>query len=91
MFVKPSSAFVGWPSVVASSSAGRRTPGRRGLLPSTRKSSDSRAGASSSWSSSPVSVFGISFECTVAAVPSATTFALFSAAALALIVVPGRP
>jgi threonine/homoserine/homoserine lactone efflux protein len=36
-----------------------------------------------------VSVFGISFECTVAAVPSATTFALFSAAALALIVVPG--
>jgi threonine/homoserine/homoserine lactone efflux protein len=36
-----------------------------------------------------VSVFGISFECTVGAVPSATTFALFSAAALALIVVPG--
>ena len=29
------------------------------------------------------------FECTVAAVPTATTFALFCAAALALIVVPG--
>src|SRR5919109_3015241 len=58
MFVNPSSAFVGKPSVVASSSGSAKNARYARLLPSTRKSSDSRAGASSSCSSSPVSVFG---------------------------------
>src|SRR6478736_1542989 len=59
MLVKPSSAFVGKPSVVASSSGRAKKARYARLLPSTRKSSASRAGPSSSWSSAPVSVFGI--------------------------------
>src|SRR5262249_39255820 len=59
MFVKPSSAFVGKPSVVASSSGSAKKARYARLLPSTRKSSASRAGPSSSCSSAPVSVFGI--------------------------------
>src|SRR5919206_641629 len=58
MFVKPSSALVGKPSVVASSSGSAKNARYARLLPSTRNSSDSRAGPSSSCSSSPVSVFG---------------------------------
>src|SRR6476646_9648058 len=58
MFVKPSRAPVGKPSVVASSSGSAKNARYARLLPSTRNSSDSRAGASSSWSSAPVSVFG---------------------------------
>src|SRR5262245_62053314 len=60
MFVKPSSAFVAKPSLVASSSGSAKNARYARLLPSTRKRSDSRAGASSSCSSAPVSVFGIS-------------------------------
>ena len=59
MFVKPSSAFVGKPSLVASSSGSAKKARYARLLPSTRKSSASRAGPSSSCSSSPVSVFGM--------------------------------
>src|ERR671931_180211 len=59
MFVKPSSAFVGKPSVVASSSGSAKKARYARLLPSTRKSSASRAGPSSSCSSAPVSVLGI--------------------------------
>src|SRR6059058_1339256 len=59
MFVNPSSAFVGKPSVVASSSGSAKNARYARLFPSTRKSSASRAGPSSSWSSAPVSVFGI--------------------------------
>src|ERR1043165_347144 len=59
MFVKPSSAFVGKPSVVASSSGSAKKARYARLLPSTRKSSASRAGPSSSCSSAPVSAFGI--------------------------------
>src|SRR5207245_4761047 len=59
MFVKPSSAFVGNPSVVASSSGSAKYARYARLLPSTRKSSDSRAGASSRSSSTPVRVFGL--------------------------------
>src|SRR5213592_2780570 len=58
MFVKPSSAFVEKPSLVASSSGSAKNARYARLLPSTRKRSDSCAGASSSWSSAPVSVFG---------------------------------
>src|SRR3954464_2683631 len=58
MFVNPSSAFVGNPSVVASSSGRAKNARYARLLPSTRKSSESRAGPSSSSSSAPVSVFG---------------------------------
>src|SRR5204863_2946223 len=58
MFVKPSRAFVGKPSVVASSSGRAKKARYARLFPSTRKRSASRAGASSSWSSAPVSVFG---------------------------------
>src|SRR5919206_2566 len=58
MFVNPSSAFVGNPSVVASSSGSAKNARYARLLPSTRKRSASRAGASSSCSSAPVSVFG---------------------------------
>src|SRR3954452_17257561 len=58
MFVKPRSAFVGKPSVVASSSGSAKYARYARLFPSTRKSSESRAGASSRSSSSPVSVFG---------------------------------
>src|SRR5213083_1083662 len=58
MFVKPRSAPVGNPSVVASS-AGRAKKARYArLLPSTRNSSESRTGPSSSCSSAPVSVLG---------------------------------
>src|SRR5919206_802386 len=90
MFVNPSSAFVGNPSVVASSSGSAKNARYARLLPSTRKSSASRAGASSSCSSTPVRVFGDTpREYGSGAVPSPTTFALFAAAALALIVVPG--
>src|SRR5207244_917912 len=46
MFVKPRSAFVGKPSVVASSSGRAKKALYARLLPSTRKSSASRAGAS---------------------------------------------
>src|SRR3954468_14838084 len=59
MFVKPRSAFVGKPSVVASSSGSAKYARYARLLPSTRKSSESRAGASSRSSSTPVSVFGL--------------------------------
>src|SRR5881396_306843 len=59
MFVNPSSAFVGNPSVVASSSGRAKYARYARLLPSTRKSSDSRAGASSRSSSTPVRVFGL--------------------------------
>src|SRR3954471_1100561 len=58
MFVKPRSAFVGKPSVVASSSGSAKYARYARLFPSTRKSSLSRAGASSRSSSRPVSVFG---------------------------------
>src|SRR4051794_23443804 len=58
MFVNPSSAFVGKPSLVASSSGSAKYARYARLLPSTRKSSESRAGASSRSSSRPVSVFG---------------------------------
>src|SRR5437764_6186997 len=59
MLVKPSSAFVGKPSVVASSSGRAKKARYARLLPSTRKSSASRTGPSSSCSSAPVRVFGI--------------------------------
>src|SRR5262245_20993748 len=58
MFVKPRSAFVGWPSVVCSSSGSAKNARYARLLPSTRNSVASRAGPSSRTSSSPVSVFG---------------------------------
>src|SRR3954454_10043392 len=58
MFVKPRRAFVAKPSLVASSSGRAKKARYARLLPSTRKSSESRAGPSSSCSSSPVSVFG---------------------------------
>src|SRR6478752_4891266 len=58
MFVKPRSAFVENPSLVASSSGSAKKARYARLLPSTRKSSESRTGPSSSWSSAPVSVFG---------------------------------
>src|SRR4051812_25151790 len=58
MFVKPRSAFVGWPSVVASSSGSAKKARYARLLPSTMNSSASRAGASSRLSSAPVRVFG---------------------------------
>src|SRR5438874_9547074 len=60
MFVKPSSAFVEKPSLVASSSGSAKNARYARLFPSTRNRSASRAGASSSCSSAPVSVFGIS-------------------------------
>src|SRR5919204_4023430 len=60
MFVKPSSAFVEKPSLVTSSSGSAKKARYARLLPSTRKRSAPRTGASSSWSSAPVSVFGIS-------------------------------
>src|SRR3954471_12015117 len=58
MLVKPRSALVGKPSDVASSSGRAKYARYARLLPSTRKRSESRAGPSSSWSSSPVNVFG---------------------------------
>src|SRR5207248_7362003 len=58
MFVNPRSAPVGKPSVVASSSGSAKNARYARLLPSTRKSSASRAGASFRSSSAPVSVFG---------------------------------
>src|SRR6476661_6201450 len=58
MFVKPRSAFVGWPSVVASSSGSAKNARYARLFPSTMKRSDSRAGPSSRSSSAPVRVFG---------------------------------
>src|SRR4051812_15086978 len=58
MFAKPSSAPVGNPSLVASSSGSAKKARYARLLPSTRKSSASRAGASERSSSAPVSVFG---------------------------------
>ena len=59
MFVNPRRAFVGCPSVVWSSSGKAKNPRYARLLPSTRKSSVSWTGASSSSSSSPVMVFGL--------------------------------
>src|SRR5215211_1862605 len=59
MLVNPSSAFVGNPSEVASSSGSAKYARYARLLPSTRKSWQSRAGPSSSCSSAPVSVLGI--------------------------------
>ena len=56
--MNPRSAFVGCPSVVWSSSGSAKNPRYARLLPSTRKSSESRTGPSSRTSSSPVSVFG---------------------------------
>src|SRR5579862_5762101 len=58
MFVKPSRAPVGKPSLVASSSGRAKKARYARLLPSTRKSSASRAGASFRSSSAPVRVFG---------------------------------
>src|ERR671934_2025501 len=58
MFVKPRRAFVEKPSLVASSSGRAKNARYARLLPSTRKRSASRAGASSSCSSAPVNVFG---------------------------------
>src|SRR5437868_10415624 len=58
MFVKPSSAFVGKPSLVASSSGSAKKARYARLLPSTRKSSASRTGPSSSCSSVPSTVLG---------------------------------
>src|SRR5437868_10700239 len=58
MFVNPSSAFVGKPSVVASSSGSAKNARYARLFPSTRNSSELRAGASSRSSSRPVKVFG---------------------------------
>src|SRR5438309_790274 len=58
MFVKPRRAFVGKPSLVASSSGNAKYARYARLLPSTRNSSLSRAGPSSTWSSVPVTVFG---------------------------------
>ena len=62
MFVNPRSAFVGCPSVVCSSSGSAKNARYARLLPSTRKSSESRAGPSSRTSSSPVSVFGLTTQ-----------------------------
>jgi hypothetical protein len=59
MFVNPRSAFVGKPSVVASSSGSAKYARYARLLPSTRKRSYSRSGASSRSSSTPVRVFGL--------------------------------
>src|SRR5262245_14825936 len=89
MFVNPSSAFVGWPSVVCSSSGSAKKARYARLLPSTMKRSHSRAGASSRFSSTPVSVFGIAPRYRQEPVPSLQTIALFSLAAAALAVVPG--
>src|SRR5215475_14617958 len=58
MFVNPSRAFVGCPSVVASSSGRAKKARYARLLPSTMRRSQSRAGPSSSSNSAPVSVFG---------------------------------
>ena len=69
MFVNPSSAFVGCPSVVCSSSGSAKNARYARLLPSTRKSSASRAGPSSRTSSSPVSVFGLTTTTLSSAVP----------------------
>src|SRR2546421_886364 len=65
MLVNPSSAFVGKPSVVASSSGSAKKARYARLLPSTRNSSASRAGPSSSCSSAPVSVFGMQLNAIV--------------------------
>src|SRR5207248_5182104 len=90
MFVKPRSAFVGWPSVVASSSGSAKNARYARLLPSTMNSSESRAGPSSSCSSAPVSVFGLMTRMyRQPPMPSFGTLALFSVAAVALAVVPG--
>src|SRR4029453_19352803 len=69
MFVKPSSAFVEKPSLVASSSGSAKNARYARLLPSTRKSSESRTGPSSSCSSAPVSVFGTGQRYRPAAMP----------------------
>src|SRR5947207_86559 len=62
MFVKPRRALVEKPSLVASSSGSAKKARYARLFPSTRKSSESRAGASSSWSSSPVNVLGLTAQ-----------------------------
>src|SRR6478735_159211 len=72
MFVKPSSAFVGKPSLVASSSGSAKNARYARLFPSTRKSSESRTGPSSSCSSAPVSVFGTGQRYRPAAMPELT-------------------
>src|SRR5262245_23330489 len=69
MFVKPRSAFVEKPSLVASSSGSAKKARYARLLPSTRKSSESRTGPSSSCSSAPVSVFGTGQRYRPAAMP----------------------
>src|SRR5262245_16750382 len=69
MFVKPSRAFVEKPSLVASSSGSAKKARYARLLPSTRKSSESRTGPSSSCSSAPVRVFGIGQRYRPAAMP----------------------
>src|SRR5438270_260986 len=97
MFVKPSSAFVGKPSVVASSSGSAKYARYARLLPSTRKSSESRAGASSRSSSMPVSVFGLTDPTLSSAamlrVPllSGTRLVLASAPEDAIVLRPPRP
>src|SRR6476659_8166875 len=69
MFVKPSSAFVEKPSLVASSSGSAKKARYARLLPSTRKSSESRTGPSSSCSSAPVNVLGMGQRYRPAAMP----------------------
>src|SRR4029450_10458373 len=69
MFVKPRSAFVEKPSLVASSSGSAKNARYARLLPSTRKSSESRTGPSSNCSSAPVNVFGMGQRYRPAAMP----------------------
>ena len=71
--MNPSSAFVGWPSVVCSSSGSAKNARYARLLPSTRKSSASARGPSSRTSSSPVSVFG-THRATVSTLPRCVAF-----------------
>src|SRR6476619_110615 len=70
MFVNPSRAFVEKPSLVASSSGRAKKARYARLLPSTRKSSESRTGPSSSCSSAPVSVLGMGQRYRPAAMPA---------------------
>src|SRR6476646_3692531 len=70
MFVNPSRAFVEKPSLVASSSGRAKKARYARLLPSTRKSSESRTGPSSSCSSAPVNVLGMGQRYRPAAMPA---------------------
>ena len=92
MFAKPSSAFVGKPSVVASSSGARRTPGRRGCCrrrgrARRRERARRRARARPR---SPSSAYRDGYRHAVVVITSLQTIALFSlAAVVALAIVPG--